>query len=170
MASRARELQANLRPADLESYQPIEQRAVHRLLCNLLSSPDNFEQHLRHMTGQVIMSIAYGIDVLPENDPYVAAAEKMLQALAVGSTQEAALLDAIPWSIKLPSWLPGGRFKRYTQEWYPRVLHSVKIPYNKVKRDLADGTAAPSVAANTISKLDENSTEEDIWVAGSVPG
>jgi hypothetical protein len=51
------------------------------------------------MTGQVIMSIAYGINVLPENDPYVADAEKMLQALAAGSTQEAALLDAIPWGI-----------------------------------------------------------------------
>ena len=32
------------------------------------------------------------------------------------------------------------------------------------------GTATPSVAAKTISNLDENSTEEDIWVAGSVPG
>ena len=51
------------------------------------------------MTGQVIMSIAYGIDVLPENDPYVADAEKMLQALAAGSTQEAALLDSIPWGM-----------------------------------------------------------------------
>ncbi|KAF8257403.1 hypothetical protein EI94DRAFT_1630986 [Lactarius quietus] len=42
-----RELQANLRPVDLESYQPIEKRAVHCLLRNLLSSPDDFEQHLR---------------------------------------------------------------------------------------------------------------------------
>jgi cytochrome P450 len=165
-----RELQANLRPVDLESYQPIEQRAVHCLLRNLLSFPDNFEQHLRHMTGQVIMSIAYGINVLPENDPYVADAEKMLQALAAGSTQEAALLDAIPWVLKLPSWLLGARFKRYAQEWYPVVLRSVKTPYNKVKRELDAGTATPSVAANTISRLDGNATEEDIWVAGSVPG
>ena len=42
-----RELQANFSPADLESYQPTEQRAVHCLLRNLLSSPDNFEQLLR---------------------------------------------------------------------------------------------------------------------------
>ena len=42
-----RELQASFRPADLELYQPLEQRAVHGLLRNLLSSPDNFEQHLR---------------------------------------------------------------------------------------------------------------------------
>ncbi len=42
-----REFQANFGPADLEAYQPLEQQAVHRLLRNLLSSPDNFMQHLR---------------------------------------------------------------------------------------------------------------------------
>jgi hypothetical protein len=42
-----REFQANFSPADLESYKSIQQRAVHCLLRNLLSSPDNFDQHLR---------------------------------------------------------------------------------------------------------------------------
>ena len=49
------------------------------------------------MAGQVILSIAYGIDVLPENDPYVAGAETLVDALATGSTKEATLLDAMPW-------------------------------------------------------------------------
>ena len=107
------------------------------------------------MLGQVIMSIAYGIDALPENDKYVEGAEMMMKALAAGSTQEAALLDAIPWCmdllpryleiwilmdsrtvIKLPSWLPGARFKRYAQEWYPIVARAVEAPYEKVKREL----------------------------------
>ena len=43
----SREIQANLRPVDLESYQPLKQRALHRLLRNLLSSPDKFGQHVR---------------------------------------------------------------------------------------------------------------------------
>jgi hypothetical protein len=51
------------------------------------------------MAGQVILSIAYGIDVLPENDPYVADAENVLQALAISTTKEALLLDSIPWCI-----------------------------------------------------------------------
>jgi hypothetical protein len=51
------------------------------------------------MNGQVILSAAYGINVLPENDPYVAESETMVQAFVFGSTQEAALLDAIPWCI-----------------------------------------------------------------------
>ncbi len=51
------------------------------------------------MAGQVILSIAYGIDVLPENDPYVADAENVLHAFAVSTTKEAMLLDLIPWCI-----------------------------------------------------------------------
>jgi len=49
------------------------------------------------MAGQTILSIAYGIDVLPENDPHVENAELLGHALAFGSTKEAALLDSIPW-------------------------------------------------------------------------
>ena len=60
------------------------------------------------MAGQVILSIAYGIDVLPENDPYVADAEKVLRAVAVGTTKEALLLDSIPWcNYYQLIWKPG---------------------------------------------------------------
>ncbi|KAH9070992.1 cytochrome P450 [Lactarius deliciosus] len=165
-----REFQAYLSPADLDVYQPLEQQAVHRLLRNLLSSPDNFVQHLRHMAGQVILSIAYGIDVLPENDPYVADAENVLRAAAIATTKEALLLDLIPWLIKMPSWFPGARYKRYAREWRPIVVGAVKTTYNKVKSELAAGTATPSVAAKLISKLDEDPTEEDLWVARAIPG
>ena len=39
--------EAHLGPAELEAYRPLEEQAVHRLLRSLLSSPDNFVQHLR---------------------------------------------------------------------------------------------------------------------------
>ncbi|KAI9445986.1 cytochrome P450 [Lactarius indigo] len=164
-----REFQAYLSPAELEAYQPLEQQAVHRLLRNLLSSPEHFAQHLRHMAGQVIMSIAYGIDVLPENDPYVANAENVLRAAVACTTKEAMLLNLIPWLINMPSWFPGARYKRYAREWYPIVVGAVKTTYDKVKGELAAGTAAPSVAAKLISKLDEDPTEEDLWVARAIP-
>ncbi|KAF8268439.1 cytochrome P450 [Lactarius quietus] len=165
-----REFDAHLRPVDLESFRPTKQRAMHRLLRNLLSSPDQFARHLRHMPGQVIMSVAYGIDVQPEGDPYVEGAEKMMQAAAFGSSMEASLLDMIPWLIKLPSWLPGARFKRYAREWNPIILRAAKSPLDKVRRELVAGAATPSVAASTLSKLDKNSTEEEIWIAEAVPG
>ncbi len=54
------------------------------------------------MAGQVILSVAYGIDVRPEGDPYVEDAENVLRALQIGSTQEAMLFDTITWCNVLP--------------------------------------------------------------------
>lgn len=42
--------------------------------------------------------------------------------------------------IKLPGWLPGARFKRYAQEWYPLVIGAIKAPFDKVKSELVSGT------------------------------
>ena len=49
------------------------------------------------MAGQVILSAAYGIDVLPQGDPFVEDAENMLRTMAFAST--GSLLDTITWRI-----------------------------------------------------------------------
>jgi hypothetical protein len=109
------------------------------------------------MAGQIILSAAYGIDVRPEGDPYVEQAEKVLQALEVGSTQEAALFDTIPWCnicrflplfkkteyllihppvLHMPSWFPGARFKRSARKWCRIVDNALQTTHDKVKDDL----------------------------------
>ena len=42
-----RALHAHFHPAASKAFRPLEQRAVHRLLRNLLQSPESFSQHLR---------------------------------------------------------------------------------------------------------------------------
>jgi hypothetical protein len=42
-----REFHVNFLSTELETFRPFEQRAVHRLLRNLLASPNNFSKHLR---------------------------------------------------------------------------------------------------------------------------
>jgi cytochrome P450 len=42
-----REFHINFLPTEMEVFRPLEQRAVHRLLRNFLSSPHNFSKHLR---------------------------------------------------------------------------------------------------------------------------
>lgn len=64
------------------------------------------------MAGQIILSVAYGIDVRPEGDPYVEDAEKVLCALQLGSTQEATIFDTITWcnTFQLPSLILGTKY------------------------------------------------------------
>ena len=42
-----REFHINFLPTETEVFRPFEQRAVHLLLRNFLSSPNNFSKHLR---------------------------------------------------------------------------------------------------------------------------
>jgi hypothetical protein len=51
------------------------------------------------MAGEVILAVAYGIDVLPQRDPFVEDGENMLHAMAFASTNEASLFDTITWRI-----------------------------------------------------------------------
>ncbi len=53
------------------------------------------------MAGQIILSVAYGINVRPEGDPFVEEAENVLHALQIGSTTEATLFDTITWRNNL---------------------------------------------------------------------
>lgn len=49
------------------------------------------------MAGQVILAIAYGIDVRPQGDPYVALAEKALHGVSLASSMGGGLFDLVPW-------------------------------------------------------------------------
>lgn len=51
------------------------------------------------MAGHSILSVAYGIDVRPQGDPFVEGGENMLRAMGFASTSEASLFDMIPWRI-----------------------------------------------------------------------
>jgi hypothetical protein len=117
------------------------------------------------MAGQVILSVAYGVDVLPEGDPFVKDAENVLQAMEFGSTKQALMFDMIPWCmyrsllsteqmftdavdcavIRIPSWLPGARgFKRTAHQWRLIVETALQTPYDKVKSDLVSSLERPA--------------------------
>lgn len=90
-------------PDASRQYQPRELNAARQLLENLLCTPEDYGHHLRlwvvlfsvvdprfmspcSMTGQIIMGIAYGIDIAPHDDPYVSLAETSLRAIELAST------------------------------------------------------------------------------------
>lgn len=68
------------------------------------------------MLGGMSLSVAYGIKIQRENDPYVQLAE------AAGETIQSAspgrfLVDIFPILRYVPQWFPGAGFKRLAAEW-----------------------------------------------------
>ncbi|KAK1227701.1 hypothetical protein PQX77_009289 [Marasmius sp. AFHP31] len=99
-------------PTASKKYQPQEATATRELLQKLCEDPENYTLHLRHHAAKIILSIAYGIEVLPENDPYVALAEEGVRILGTAQRPGAYLVESIPLLKYVPEWFPGAAWKR----------------------------------------------------------
>ncbi|KAJ7692267.1 cytochrome P450 [Mycena rosella] len=125
-------------------FQPMELASSHGMLRRILKNPDScMLEQFDQTTGGLIMSIAYGIDVLPTNDPYIKLARESMEGLALGGVPGQYLVDAIPTLKYIPAWLPGAGFK-LTQQ-------SVVLPFEEAKRKIATGKAPTSFVSNALS-------------------
>ncbi|KAJ7146890.1 cytochrome P450 [Mycena epipterygia] len=160
------------------NFRPKEIAATHGLLRRLLHTPDEFRTHIKQMAGEFIMSVAYGIDVLPDNDPYIELAEQMVQSGVQAAIPGRFLVDSIPMLKHVPDWLPGAGFKRLAKEWKNLGQVLKEVPFAEVKRQLVSGTAPHSFAAKSLQTLSEagatyydedtiKSTSASMYAAGS---
>ncbi|KAJ7142221.1 cytochrome P450 [Mycena epipterygia] len=140
----------------LQNFRPEELAATHGLLHRLVHTPDAFRDHLRQMAGEIIISVAYGIDVLPVNDPYIAVAEHGVSASVQASTPGRFLVDSIPLLKHVPDWFPGAGFKHKAKEWKQLGRTLMAVPFEEVKRQLASGTARHSFSSESLRILSES--------------
>ncbi|KAF8877182.1 cytochrome P450 [Infundibulicybe gibba] len=103
-------------PSAAARFQPQEMKATHEMLGRLLDDDQDFVAHFRHMAGAVIMSIAYGIEVLPHNDPYIVASERGVRPVINAAVPGAYLVDLIPLLKYVPEWMPFANFRRKARD------------------------------------------------------
>ncbi|KAG7085605.1 hypothetical protein E1B28_003156 [Marasmius oreades] len=145
--------QQEFHPTAAERFQPLELQVAHNLVRRLLDDPENFPTHIRHLAASTILGIAYGIEVLPENDPHVAAAERALESLGQGIAPGAFLVESIPALKYVPEWFPGAGFKRKAREWAKFSTIMREMPFEAAKTCIENGTAHPSFTSYSLDKL-----------------
>jgi hypothetical protein len=65
------------------------------------------------MAGTIVLSSAYGIDVVWEGmDPWIAIGERSQDALSMAARPGAYLVDSFPWMKYIPKWMPGAGFQQ----------------------------------------------------------
>lgn len=82
------------------------------------------------------MDITYGIEVLPENDPYIQTAEAALEAVHRASTPGAFLVDMFPLLKFVPAWTPGAGFQRKAEKWKKLLEDVIEMPYAVLKKQM----------------------------------
>ncbi|KAH9929328.1 cytochrome P450 [Fomitopsis serialis] len=153
---RRRVFHQHFHPAAALQHRPRALKGARVLLNRLLDTPDDFMGHLRHMAGSLIIGVAYGLEVQPKDDPYVATAERALHAMAMAGNAGSFLVDSIPILRHVPTWFPGAEFRRKAIEWKKSTTAMVEVPFKAVKRAIADGMATPSMIASLLGTLDES--------------
>lgn len=86
------------------------------------------------MVGAIIMDVAYGIEVLSDEDPFIATATASFASVSQVSTPGAYLVDVLPILKYTPSWMPGAGFKRQAREWKKLTEAVYHAPFEEMKR------------------------------------
>ncbi|KAJ6512887.1 cytochrome P450 [Mycena sanguinolenta] len=151
--------QQHFRPDASRSYRPIQMKKVHLLLQELLSSPQEFREHLKTLAAAIIMATLYGYEVRPTNDHFVNLAEDAVKRLSDSFFPGAVAVNTFPILRYLPSWMPGGDFQRFAagesriyrkSQCRQMVKEMREVPFNFVKQNMHDGMDSTSVVARLL--------------------
>ncbi|KAF5310685.1 hypothetical protein D9619_008116 [Psilocybe cf. subviscida] len=148
-----------MQPPKSLQHRPRVQAAVRSMLQKLARKPDAFTSHLRHMAGEIILSIAYGIEVLAENDPHVQMSEAGLIAIVKAANWGSHSVDFIPWLKHLPEWLPGMGFKKEAVRWKRLSEAMVNKPFEYAENILRRGEYSTSIASSVLENMNEKDVE-----------
>ncbi|TFK25337.1 cytochrome P450 [Coprinopsis marcescibilis] len=149
-------------PSAAQNYRPHVLKATHNLLNRFLKYPHTPVENLRHMVAETILSIAYGINVQEENDPFVQLAEDAMAPLITAGLPGAFLVDFFPWLKYVPEWLPGASFKRKAREWKYITSAFLENPFKTTKDAIAAGSTELSFVYESFEKL-ESGTNDDAY-------
>ncbi|KAJ3566173.1 hypothetical protein NP233_g7167 [Leucocoprinus birnbaumii] len=149
-------------PANPSMFQHWQLLYGRRLMLDLLDSPDKVWDHMNQMVAGAIISIAYGIEVKPKDDPFVKLATEASQSLIDTMVPGKYLVDSLPFLKHLPEWFPGATFKREAKGFKILTDQFREDPFMATVDAMNKGTAQPSFVSQGLQILSENikDTEE----------
>ncbi|KAJ8518591.1 hypothetical protein ONZ45_g4347 [Pleurotus djamor] len=142
-------------PNAAKRFHPQEIDATHILLRNILNEPENLHNHLRQMSGSVILGIAYGLKVETPDNPYIQLSEEGVTPLTIASIPGAFLVDTLPWLKHIPAWFPGAGFQEKARKWGLMAKRVREEPYQAAKKLMVDGNNDNSFVSSRLMKMSD---------------
>ena len=86
-----------------------------------------------------MLQVVYGIKPKTLNDQYFARVERMADVAEEITVPGRFPVEAVPALRHLPSWFPGGRFKKWAREAKHDITDTVDALYNAAKLAMVCG-------------------------------
>nr|AVZ23871.1 cytochrome P450 [Thanatephorus cucumeris] len=102
---------------------------------------------VREAATRFILNVAYGHEVKP-HDPFIGLIHAAMMKIREGKYP---IVEAFPWLVNLPRWLPGTRFLQVGAEGYALREAYAGRPFEQVKTEMRTGTARHSFVSNLLA-------------------
>ncbi|KAI0644111.1 cytochrome P450 [Trametes meyenii] len=154
----------------VQKYHVIQEDLAALMSRQILETPQDFFSHVRVTAERLILSITYGLSVDAADSKYITQADETMEIISQSTVPGAFLADFIPWMRYLPWWLP---FQKAARRGHDSILKMVTVPFEHVKREMAAGSAPPSLVQDLLSSPGGDSPELQHhikWMSGSLYG
>ncbi|KAG2141287.1 cytochrome P450 [Suillus clintonianus] len=142
------------------SYHEMYSRHANELVVNLLDPNSDPQALTQVFTGSLIMAATYGYSAHGNEDSLLARAYELVDiGKHIISPERAAMFTAFPFLEKLPFWCFGGVFALMgrSRELAQQLLNE---PVDRVKAQMANGTASHSLVADFLSQAHDDAGED----------
>ncbi|KAF5379921.1 hypothetical protein D9757_007237 [Collybiopsis confluens] len=150
----------------VEEWRPVQQEKVIKLAAQIMKSPEAFRSHIKNHTGNLILEMSHGHIVKDENDPIMALSQEVDHHFSEMVVPGAFLVDLFPILRFVPQWT-GVSFQKKAQKYRETLNTALEWPWQKVKDEIAAGTALPSFGATLIERREKPTEDEEFnfkWV------
>ncbi|KAJ7177827.1 cytochrome P450 oxidoreductase [Mycena filopes] len=153
-------------------FQATQEIETRYFLARLLEDPTNLIANVRLSASALSLQMSHGYRIETEKmDPLIDLVETAAKEFYIATYPGRWLVDALPFLKNLPSWLPGMGFKKTAEIYREHNYAQVDRPHEFVKRQLAEGTAAPSFTSTILRRSPDAETEDALkWAATAIYG
>ncbi|KAF8799104.1 cytochrome P450 [Phlegmacium glaucopus] len=153
---RRRMFQKHFHSSNTQFYQPIQREFIRKMLPRLLDAPDEFLSISKHTIGGMAISMSYGIQIKPTNDPFIELAEAALINVGSAVRVGAFLVDVIPILKYVPEFMPGAGFQKQARIWRKLQEDFRERPFLASIEAMASGSARPSFTSVALGDVDQS--------------
>ncbi|KAJ8520803.1 hypothetical protein ONZ45_g2409 [Pleurotus djamor] len=144
------------------TLQPNQLEYARLLVKDLMKNEGNHDALVARFATLLQMRVAYGPRIVFDNNEILSLVDRLVDVYKQTGPPGGTALDLFPLLRYFPSWFPGTHYANIARKWrwVIRGLHD--IPFERARRQSADGAVEASFVSQTLGQLDTKSSSYDI--------
>ncbi|KAI0069200.1 cytochrome P450 [Artomyces pyxidatus] len=155
--------------ASIEKLYGLFESETRLFLRRMLWKPEELADNIRKTAGGIILQVTYGYKPKEGSDSLVDLVDVAIHQFSELTEPNAYLVDLFPALRYVPSWFPGASFKKTAASNRRTLQEMAAVPLDYVRKQMAAGTASPSLASNLLEAKHTPEQEINIkWATASM--